>query len=181
MQRRMLSKEDEAALSEEVQVRREDQDKINRFSRLHQKELLLQEQVESNKKEEQALKDEVDGVKELKELQELEDPDAELSVDDEEESDEGSSGSGDDEDDGQETDTASVVKDAASKRFPYRVGDTFVMLPYPTIRNMNRSARKEVIRERKKLENSMSSQQEEMEALKVALYARFGKGINLES
>jgi hypothetical protein len=40
-----LTKEDEAAVGEEVQVRREDQDKINRFSRLHQRELTLQEEL----------------------------------------------------------------------------------------------------------------------------------------
>lgn len=40
-----LTKEDEAAVGEEVQVRREDQDKINRFSRLHQRELTLQDEL----------------------------------------------------------------------------------------------------------------------------------------
>ena len=44
-----LSKEDEASLGEEVQVKREDQDKINRFSRLHQRELTLKDQLEDNK------------------------------------------------------------------------------------------------------------------------------------
>lgn len=39
-----LSKEDEAA--DEVEVRREDQDKINKFSRLHQRELALKEVLE---------------------------------------------------------------------------------------------------------------------------------------
>jgi prefoldin subunit 4 len=39
-----LSKEDEAA-AEEVEVRREDQEKINKFSRLHQRESLLEEQL----------------------------------------------------------------------------------------------------------------------------------------
>jgi prefoldin subunit 4 len=39
-----LSKEDEAtAVGEETEVRREDQDKINRFSRLHQREATLEE------------------------------------------------------------------------------------------------------------------------------------------
>ncbi len=39
-----LSKAEEEG-SDEVEVRREDQDKINRFSRLHQRELTLQEQL----------------------------------------------------------------------------------------------------------------------------------------
>jgi prefoldin subunit 4 len=32
---------------EEVEVRREDQDKINRFSRLHQREISLEEELKS--------------------------------------------------------------------------------------------------------------------------------------
>jgi prefoldin subunit 4 len=42
--RAQLSKEDEQA-SEEVEVRREDQDKINKFSRLHQRELAMEEEL----------------------------------------------------------------------------------------------------------------------------------------
>lgn len=40
-----LAKEDEKA--DEVEVRREDQDKINRFSRLHQRELALNEELKT--------------------------------------------------------------------------------------------------------------------------------------
>lgn len=43
-----LSKEDEAATGgDEVEVRREDQDKINKFSRLHQREILLEEELKT--------------------------------------------------------------------------------------------------------------------------------------
>jgi hypothetical protein len=43
-----LSKEDEvAAGGEEVEVRRDDQDKINKFSRLHQREINLEEELKS--------------------------------------------------------------------------------------------------------------------------------------
>ena len=43
-----LSKEDEAALGkDEVEVRREDQDKINRFSRLHQRETVLEDELKA--------------------------------------------------------------------------------------------------------------------------------------
>lgn len=38
-----LTKEDEQAVGDEVEVRKEDQDKINRFSRLHQRELKYEE------------------------------------------------------------------------------------------------------------------------------------------
>ncbi|KAI9158623.1 MFS-type efflux pump MFS2 [Paramyrothecium foliicola] len=55
MQRRMLSKEDETP--DEVEVRREDQDKINRFSRLHQRELALEEELKGKSKEKEELED----------------------------------------------------------------------------------------------------------------------------
>merc|ERR1712000_238437 len=50
MGRRMLSKAEEEG-GDEVEVRREDQDKINRFSRLHQRELALQEELAGKSKE----------------------------------------------------------------------------------------------------------------------------------
>ncbi|KAF9777580.1 hypothetical protein IL306_004378 [Fusarium sp. DS 682] len=56
VQRRMLSKADEEA-ADEVEVRREDQDKINRFSRLHQREILLQEELDTKIKEKEELDD----------------------------------------------------------------------------------------------------------------------------
>lgn len=40
-----LTKEDEQAVGDEVEVRREDQDKINKFSRLHQRELKFEEEL----------------------------------------------------------------------------------------------------------------------------------------
>ena len=41
-----LSKEDEAAVGkDELEVRREDQDKINNFSRLHQREMTLEDEL----------------------------------------------------------------------------------------------------------------------------------------
>lgn len=43
-----LSKEDEAAVgADETEVRREDQDKINKFSRLHQREMLLEDELKT--------------------------------------------------------------------------------------------------------------------------------------
>ena len=41
-----LTKEDEASTGgEEMEVRREDQEKINKFSTLHQKELVLEDEL----------------------------------------------------------------------------------------------------------------------------------------
>jgi hypothetical protein len=42
-----LTKEEEDAVGDEVEVRREDQDKINKFSRLHQHELTIQEELKA--------------------------------------------------------------------------------------------------------------------------------------
>ena len=43
-----LSREDEAAVSaDETEVRREDQDKINKFSRLHQREMFLEDELKT--------------------------------------------------------------------------------------------------------------------------------------
>ena len=43
-----LSKEDEAkAAGDEVEVRREDQDKINKFSRLHQREIAIEDELKA--------------------------------------------------------------------------------------------------------------------------------------
>lgn len=43
-----LSKDEEAAAgTEDTEVRREDQDKINRFSRLHQRETVLEERLKA--------------------------------------------------------------------------------------------------------------------------------------
>lgn len=42
-----LSKEEEEAMGEEKEVRKEDQDRINRFSRLHSKEKLLEDDLKT--------------------------------------------------------------------------------------------------------------------------------------
>ncbi|EAQ86853.1 hypothetical protein CHGG_08106 [Chaetomium globosum CBS 148.51] len=57
MSRRMLTKEEEDAMGDEVEVRREDQDKINKFSRLHQHELSIEEELKTKNKEKEELDD----------------------------------------------------------------------------------------------------------------------------
>lgn len=42
---KQLEKADETSANDENEVRREDQEKINRFSRLHQRETVLEEQL----------------------------------------------------------------------------------------------------------------------------------------
>ncbi|KAF2119922.1 Prefoldin subunit-domain-containing protein [Lophiotrema nucula] len=57
MNRRMLTKEEEASASEEMEVRREDQEKINRFSSLHQKETRLEDDLKAKQKEKEDLEE----------------------------------------------------------------------------------------------------------------------------
>ncbi|KAL8730220.1 MAG: hypothetical protein Q9166_004197 [cf. Caloplaca sp. 2 TL-2023] len=54
----MLSKEDEVAVGkEDLEVRREDQDKINKFSRLHQREMLLEDELKGKAKDKEDLEE----------------------------------------------------------------------------------------------------------------------------
>ncbi|KAH8728179.1 Prefoldin subunit-domain-containing protein [Phaeosphaeriaceae sp. PMI808] len=58
MQRRMLTKEEEASAgADDMEVRREDQEKINRFSSLHQKETALEEELGAKIKEKEDLEE----------------------------------------------------------------------------------------------------------------------------
>lgn len=63
-----LSKEDEDVAGNEVEVRREDQDKINRFSRLHQRELTIQEELKTkNVRVSSGLQEQFDNAKQVPE------------------------------------------------------------------------------------------------------------------
>ncbi|MCJ1308585.1 hypothetical protein MMC25_002238 [Agyrium rufum] len=136
MQRRMLSKEDEAAVGQdEKAVRREDQDKINRFSRLHQKELGLEAELKLKTKDKEDL-DELSSELELA-----------------------------DEDD----------------KIPYKVGDAFVSLPVSEVQELLASSTISIDSEVSELGEKLGEIRGDMRELKVALYARFGKSINLET
>ncbi|KAK0740779.1 Prefoldin subunit-domain-containing protein [Schizothecium vesticola] len=136
MNRRMLSKEDEAAVGgDEIEVRREDQDKINKFSRLHQRELLIEEEL---------------GVKN-KEKEELDDITAELELADEDE------------------------------LVPYKIGDAFFHVPLEKAQEMLGTSGAKVEEDISELEDKLGTIRQEMTQLKVELYARFGRTINLET
>ncbi|KAI1364818.1 Prefoldin subunit-domain-containing protein [Xylaria arbuscula] len=135
MNRRMLSKDDEATTGDEVEVRREDQDKINKFSRLHQRELNLQEELKSKNKEKE----------------ELDDVTMELELADEDES------------------------------VPYKIGDTFFHLLLEKAQKMLASSTERIEEEVSELEDKIGTTKDEMQQLKVELYARFGRSINLET
>ncbi|RSL97892.1 hypothetical protein CEP52_010648 [Fusarium oligoseptatum] len=140
MQRRMLSKADEET-TDEVEVRREDQDKINRFSRLHQRETVLEEELSAKNKEKE----------------ELEDLSTELELADEDE------------------------KDSVQTLFTYKIGDAFFHVSLEQAQEMLEEATEKLEEESTELEEKLSSIREDMTKLKVELYARFGKQINLET
>ncbi|KAI4280577.1 MAG: hypothetical protein L6R38_004339 [Xanthoria sp. 2 TBL-2021] len=136
MQRRMLSREEEAAVGkDDLEVRREDQDKINKFSRLHQREMLLEEDLKSR----------------AKEKEDLEEISNELELADEDE------------------------------KVPYKLGDAFIMLPLPEVQQLLSKSTDKIERSVTATENKLGDIREEMNSLKVELYARFGKSINLET
>ncbi|KAF2461946.1 prefoldin subunit 4 [Lineolata rhizophorae] len=136
MPRRMLSKEDEASASgEEVEVRREDQDKINRFSRLHSRLANLEDELKAKQKD----KEDVEEVSNELELV--------------------------DEDD----------------KVPYKMGDAFLHLPVPEVMELLASSNEALDKDVAALEEKLSGIRDEMQELKVALYARFGRSINLEA
>ncbi|EOD47249.1 hypothetical protein GTA08_BOTSDO11464 [Neofusicoccum parvum] len=135
MNRRMLSREDEATSGEEMEVRREDQDKINRFSRLHQREKVLEEELKTKQKDKEDL-EEVSNELELV-----------------------------DEDD----------------KVPYKIGDSFVSLPQPEVLELLGASTEKIDKDVAEVEEQLGGVRDEMEELKVALYARFGRSINLET
>ncbi|KAG6037364.1 hypothetical protein E4U40_005539 [Claviceps sp. LM458 group G5] len=135
LQRRMLSKEDEKAAGDEVEVRREDQDKINKFSRLHQRERAIEEQLKEKSKEKE----------------ELDDLSTELELADEDE------------------------------KIQYKIGDAFFHIPLEQAQEMLEMATTRIDDETGALKDKISTVREEMQQLKIELYARFGKQINLET
>ncbi|KAI4277478.1 MAG: hypothetical protein LQ337_001751 [Flavoplaca oasis] len=136
MQRRMLSREDEAAAEKgDLEVRREDQDKINKFSRLHQREMLLEDDLKSR----------------AKEKEDLEEVSNELELADEDE------------------------------KVPYKLGDAFIMLPLPEVQQLLSKSTEKIESSVSATEEKLGDIREEMNSLKVDLYARFGKSINLET
>ncbi|KAL2256988.1 hypothetical protein VTK26DRAFT_798 [Humicola hyalothermophila] len=135
MNRRMLTKEEEEAMGDEVEVRREDQDKINKFSRLHQHELSIEEELKTKQKEKE----------------ELDDISTELELADEDEP------------------------------VPYKIGDAFFHIPLEQAQELLGISTSKLEEEIEELEDKLGNIREEMSHLKVELYARFGKTINLET
>jgi prefoldin subunit 4 len=63
----------------------------------------------------------------------------------------------------------------------YKIGDSFVSLPLLEVQEMLSESTAQIDEEVSKLEESLSGIRDEMKELKVQLYARFGRSINLEA
>ncbi|KAI0136972.1 Prefoldin subunit-domain-containing protein [Xylariales sp. AK1849] len=134
MNRRMLSKEEEGT-GDEVEVRREDQDKINRFSRLHQRELNIEDELKTKNKEKE----------------ELDDITTELELADEDD------------------------------LVPYKIGDAFFHVSLEQAQQMLSKSNSKIEEDVSALDDKLGTIRDEMTQLKVELYARFGRSINLET
>jgi len=65
--------------------------------------------------------------------------------------------------------------------FRYKIGDCFVALPQPEVLEMLAASTESIDTEVQALEEKLAGIREQMQELKVALYARFGRSINLET
>ncbi len=76
-------------------------------------------------------------------------------------------------------------KDGRSKRllllYRYKIGDAYFHLPLPQAQEMLASSTAQIEEELSVLEDKIGTTKEEMTQLKVELYARFGRSINLET
>ena len=66
-------------------------------------------------------------------------------------------------------------------RYRYKVGDCFVSLPQPQVLELLEASTEAIDSEVDALKSKLEGIQEEMGELKKALYARFGRSINLET
>ncbi|KIW18821.1 hypothetical protein PV08_03110 [Exophiala spinifera] len=134
LSRRVLSKEEESE-STDAEVTKEDQDKINTFSRLHNRSKVLEEELATKQKDKE----------------DLEELSTELELADEDE------------------------------LVPYKIGDSFMHLPLSEAQDLLASATTEIEGEVSTLEEELGTIKDEISQLKAHLYARFGRGINLEA
>ncbi|THV95169.1 hypothetical protein D6D02_06170 [Aureobasidium pullulans] len=140
---------------EETEVRREDQDKINRFSTLHQKEKLLQADLKTREVRSRLNMRVQNYMVDLyivqKEKEDLEEVSSELELADEDE------------------------------KVSYKIGDSFFLLPLPEVQELLAASIEKIDSDVTAVEEKLSELREEMQQLKTALYGRFGRSINLEA
>lgn len=63
----------------------------------------------------------------------------------------------------------------------YKIGDSFVSLPQPEVLELLGASTEKIDKDVAEVEEQLGGVRDEMEELKVALYARFGRSINLET
>lgn len=63
----------------------------------------------------------------------------------------------------------------------YKIGDSFVSLPQPEVLELLSDSTEKIDKDVAALEEQLGGVRDEMEELKAALYARFGRSINLET
>ncbi|THX38273.1 hypothetical protein D6D10_05204 [Aureobasidium pullulans] len=140
---------------EETEVRREDQDKINRFSTLHQKEKLLQADLKTREVRSRLNMRVQNYMVDLyivqKEKEDLEEVSSELELADEDE------------------------------KVSYKIGDSFFLLSLPEVQELLAASIEKIDSDVTAVEEKLSELREEMQQLKTALYGRFGRSINLEA
>ena len=66
-------------------------------------------------------------------------------------------------------------------RVRYKIGDSFISLPLPEVQELLASSTEKIEAEVSDVKGKLGGVREEMQRLKVALYARFGRSINLET
>lgn len=65
--------------------------------------------------------------------------------------------------------------------FSYKIGDSFISLPLAEVQEMLTTSTSKIEEDVTVVEEKLSTTREEMSQLKVELYARFGRSINLET
>lgn len=63
----------------------------------------------------------------------------------------------------------------------YKIGDSFFQLPLVDAQSMLEASTAQIDADVSKLEDSLGELRDELQQLKVSLYARFGRSINLET
>ena len=76
--------------------------------------------------------------------------------------------------------SCSADRSADDVEYRYKIGDAFLHLPLPEAQELLTGSAGRIDTEVSALEEKLSDVREEMQKLKVDLYARFGKSINLE-
>lgn len=66
-------------------------------------------------------------------------------------------------------------------RNSYQIGDSFISLPLPEVQELLTTNSARIEEEVSALEDKLGTIKEGMQELKVELYARFGRSINLET